>query len=124
MRQQAKLQFARQRQVAFQALLLPGDLLVQPGIFDRDRDLRGQGRHCAVVVVGKKSPFGVLQVQHSDDLIFVNQRHRQLRAGFRIQHDVARVLAHVRDQHRLPVTRGISHQPIPTGTSCLICMFS
>ncbi len=112
-RQQAKLQFARQRQVAFQSLLLPGDLLVQPRILNRDRDLRRQGRHRAVVIVGKKSPPGMLQVEHSDDFVFVNQRHGQLRAGLRIHHDVARVLADIRDQHRLPVPRGVTHQSIP-----------
>ena len=55
LRQQAKLQFARQRQVALQSLFLAGDLLVEPGVFKRDRDLRGQRGDRAFVVVGKKS---------------------------------------------------------------------
>ena len=106
------MQFARQRQVAFQALFLAGNFLVQPGIFNRDRDLSRQRGDRALVVVGKESALGVLQIEHADDFVFVDQRHRQFRAGLRIQQDVARIFADVGHQHGLPVTRGISHQAI------------
>ena len=114
-RQQTKLQFARQRQVAFQTLFLTGDLFIEPGIFDGDRHLRGQRRDRAFVVVGKKSAPGMFQIQHSNDFVFVNQGHGQFRAGFRIQQDISRIFVDVRHQHRLPVLHGIAHQRLCPG---------
>ena len=47
----------------------------------RDRNLGRQRGDGAVVVVGKESALGVLEIEHSDHFVFVNQRHRQFRAG-------------------------------------------
>ena len=112
LRQQTDLQLARQGQVALQALFLARNLFVQPGILDGDRNLRRQRGNGAPVILGEKSAASVFQVEHADHLIFVNQRNRQLGAGLRIELDVARIFAHIRDQHRVFVLRGISDQSL------------
>ena len=110
MRQQPELQFARQRQIALQTLLLPGNLLVQPRVLDRNRNLRRQRGQRALVIFGEISAARMLQIEHADHFFLVDQRHRQFRARLRIQQDVARILAHIRNQHRFLALRGISHQ--------------
>jgi hypothetical protein len=53
MRQQAKLQFARQGQIALQALFLPGNLFVQARIFNGDGQLRRERGQGALVILGE-----------------------------------------------------------------------
>ena len=82
----------------------------------RDGNLRGQRRHGALVVVGEKAAPRVLQIEHADHFVFVDQRHSQFRAGFRIEQDIARVLAHVGHQNACLVSRRIAHQAaVPEG---------
>jgi hypothetical protein len=47
MRQQAELQFARQCQIALQALFLAGNLLVQARVFNGDRNCAASVVRCA-----------------------------------------------------------------------------
>src|SRR5581483_7725416 len=112
LRKQAELKFARQRQVAFQAFFLTSDLLVQTRILDRNRNLCCQGGYRTHVVVGKKSAPGVLEVKHAKDLVFVDQWDRKLRAGFRIQRDIAGILADVRHKYRFFVLNCIADHAI------------
>ncbi len=78
-------------------------------VLDRNRNLRRQRRDRALVIFGEEPAPGVLQVQHADDLVFVDQRHRQLRPGFGIHGNVARIFADVRNQHGLLLLRRIAH---------------
>src|ERR1700756_2415951 len=112
-RQQPELQLARQRQVAVQPPLLPRDLFVQTRIFKRDGYLRRQSRDRPLMVFREKSPPRMLQVKHADDLVLVNERHRELRLGLRIRHHIARIFTHVRHQHRHLLGRRRSHQALP-----------
>src|SRR5882757_2082294 len=108
--QQPKLQLMRERQIAFEALLLFGDLLVEPGVLDRNRYLRCKCREGTLVIFGEISATGVLEIENSDHLFLVDERHRQLRPRFRIQQNVARIFADVRDQHRFFALGRIAYQ--------------
>ncbi len=110
LRQQAELQLARQRQVLLQALLLPRDALVQRRVLDGDGHLRRHGGHDANVVFVEVIAAGVLDVEHADHLVFVDQRNAKLGAGLGIGLDVARIFADIGHQHGLPVLRGIADQ--------------
>ena len=60
---QAELQLVGQGQVAFQTLLLPRNLFVEPGILDGDGDLGGQGGQRALVIFGEVAAAGVLKIE-------------------------------------------------------------
>src|SRR5260221_13345568 len=77
MRQQAKLKFARQCQIALQALLLTGNLLVQTRVFNGDGELRCQRGQGALVILGEIAAARMLDVDNSDDFLLVDQRKRQ-----------------------------------------------
>src|SRR5579864_6829366 len=61
------------------------------------------------MIVGEKSSSRVLEVQHSDHFILVDQRHRQLRPRLRIPSNVSRILIDVWNQYRLAVLPRITH---------------
>ena len=109
MRQQAKLQFARQCQIVFQPLLLPRDVLVEARVFNGNRHLRRERGQGALVILGEITAAGVLQIEDSDDLLLIDQRDRQLRARLRIHRDVALTLGHVRHQNPFLGLRRVSH---------------
>ena len=90
-------------QVVLQALLLLGDALVEPGVFNGDGDLRGQRDHGALVVFVEVVGAGVLHVEHADHLALVDQRHGHLRPRFGIDHVVAGVLAHIGHMDQPPL---------------------
>ena len=115
LRQETKLQFPSQCEVAFQTFFLTSDLLVEPGVLDGDRYLRGQSGHRTLMVFGKKSAPRMFQVQHPDHLVFVDQRHRQFRARFRVEPDITQILIDVGYQHGFPVLNGIAHQALTQG---------
>ena len=48
---------------------VPLEFLVQPGVFDRCRDLRREERQRMHILVREAGQFRALQVEHSDDLI-------------------------------------------------------
>ena len=85
--QQAQLHLARHGEVVLQALLLLGDALVEPGVFDGDGDLRGERGDGALVVFVEVVGAGVLDIEHADDFAFVDERHGHLRARLGIDHD-------------------------------------
>ena len=105
LRQQAKLQFARQRQIALQSPFLALDLFIQAGVFDGNCNLRGQRGHGALVIFGEESAPRVLQIEHANYFVLVDERNGQLRARFGIGLDVARIFADVGHQHRLLALR-------------------
>src|ERR1019366_122811 len=109
MRQQAKLQFARQCQIVFQPLLLPRDVLVEARVFNGNRHLRRERGQGTLVILGEITAAGVLQIEDSDDLLLIDQRDRQLRARLRIHSDVALTLGHVRHQDPFLGLRRVSH---------------
>ncbi len=109
MRQQAKLKFARQRQIAFQPLLLPGNLLVQARVFNCDRKLRGERGQGPLVILGEIAAACVLQIEDADYSFLVDQRNRQFRARLRIHRDVAVTLGNIRHQDCFLGLRGKSH---------------
>ena len=113
LRQQAILQFTRQGQIPLQAFFLAFNFFVKPGILQSNGNLRCQRRHGSPVVVGEESPASVFQVENSNDFVFVNQRHGQFGAGFRVHQNVARVFGYIRNQYRLLVLRGITHDSKP-----------
>ncbi len=110
-RQQAQLHLSRHLQVLLQPLLLLRDPLVQPRVFNRDRDLRGQRRQRALMVLVEGVRAGMLKLKHADDAVFINKRHDQLRACFRVFHVVASILADVRYMHQPPFRDRHAHQP-------------
>ena len=62
------------------------------------------------MVFGEVIAPRVLEVQHPDDRPFVDQRNAQLRLGLRVRHDVARVLADIRNQDGLLQLCRCSHE--------------
>src|SRR6516164_7127652 len=111
-RQQSELKLPRHRQVLLQPSLLLGNLLVELGILDGDRNLGGQGGHGPLVIIGKEAAARVLEVKYTNNLILVHQGYRQLRAGFRIERDVARILGDVSHQNGFLVLDGITHDTL------------
>ena len=59
---------------------------------------------------GEESASRVLQVEHTDHFVLIDERYRQFRSGLRIRLDVTRIFGDVRHQHRLPAFRGIAYQ--------------
>src|SRR5271165_411926 len=110
-RQQSELKLARKRQVLLQALFLARDLLVQRGVLNRDRHLCGQRGHDPHVVLGEVVTARMLDVENADHLVFIDQRNAQLRAGFRVRHDVAGIFTDIGDEYSLPMLSGVAHQP-------------
>src|SRR6476659_3100595 len=53
------------------------------------------------MVIGEEAAFSVFQIENTNDVVFVNQRYRQLRARLRVSFDVTRVLLHVAHEHCL-----------------------
>src|SRR5258708_4457997 len=109
-RQKMMLYFARHRQITLHALLFFGQAFIEAGIFNRGGDLGAERADDADVVLGEVSAACMLQVQHTDHFILVDERDHQLRPGLRIQVDVTRIFAYIRDHDRLTLLRGGSHQ--------------
>ena len=105
LRQKPSLQFARERKITLQPAFLALDFFVEARVFQCDRNLRGQCRHGALVVLGEESAAGVLEIEHADNFVFVDQRNGQLGACFGVGLDVARILVDIRNQHCLLVLR-------------------
>ncbi len=66
------------------------DALVEARVRDGDGDLRGQRGESALVVLVVVVDASVLEVDHADDLAFVDERDGQLGASLRVGRDVAR----------------------------------
>ena len=94
-RQQAELDLAGHGDIALQLALLAADGLVEAGIFDGDGDLGGEGGEDAHLLFMEEGGAGVFQVENADDAALVKERNDQLRAGFRVHGEVARVFADV-----------------------------
>ena len=110
-RQQPQLHLARHRDVALQLLLLPLHRLVEPCVFDRDRNLRGHGRQHPYMIFIEKSGARMLQVENADDAIFVEERNDQLRPRLSIHGQITLILEHVRHIDRTPLAHRRTHQP-------------
>ena len=82
LRQETKLQLACKVEVVLEALFLAGDALVEAGVLDGDGHLRRHGGHDADVLIVEISAPGVFDVEHADDLLFVDERHAQVPSGF------------------------------------------
>ena len=74
-RQQHGLQFEGGAQIFLHAPLALADFLVEPRIFDRDRDRRRQQAQRARMVFGEISDALAFQIHHADDAILHDQRH-------------------------------------------------
>jgi len=79
-------------------------------ILKRDRNLRRECGHGPLVLFGKEAAAGVLQIEHANHLAFVNEWDGQLRAGFRIGLDVARIFANVGHEHGLFAFGGCAYE--------------
>ena len=110
-RQKPQLDLARHREILLHPLFLKRHPLVEPRILDGDGDLRGQRDQRALVVFVEVIDPGMFEVEHADDRALVNERHHHLRAGLRIDHEVARILAHIPDMDEFALPHRRSHQP-------------
>ena len=72
MRQQTKLEFARQREIAFQPPFLPRNLLIQARVFDGDRKLRRQCGQGSLVIFSEVTAAGMLQIEYSNYFLLVD----------------------------------------------------
>ena len=113
--QQAELHFARHGDVALELLLLALDRLVEARVFNGDGDLRGQGGERAHVVFVEEAGARVLQIEHADDAVFVEERHDELGARLGIHREIALVLAHVGNIDRTPLAHRRADQPAGDG---------
>ena len=86
------------------------DRLVEPGVLDRDGGLAGQQRQDLHVALVEGVELGAFEIEHADAAILQQQRNHQLRPRVVDDLDVARILRHVRHQHRLLVQRGVADQ--------------
>ena len=77
MRQQAQLQLVCHLHVAFQSPLLSRDFFIQASILNGDGDLGRQRSHGTLVIFGEEPTFRMLQIEHADDFVFVDQRRGQ-----------------------------------------------
>ena len=71
-REQAELQFAREREITLQAALLACDFLVQSSILQSDSYLRRQRGHRTLVIFREKAAAGVFQIEHANHVVLVN----------------------------------------------------
>src|ERR1022692_2868786 len=70
---------------------------------------RGQSRHGALMLFGKKTAPGVLQVEHANHFSLVDKRDGQFGSRLRISLDIARILRDVGHEHRLLALCGGAH---------------
>ena len=89
-------------------MFLACDLLVELCVFDGNGDLRCQRRDGSFVVFVEKAASRVLQIEHADDLVFVNERYDQFGMGLGVERNVARIFTHIRYQHGLLLLRSIA----------------
>ena len=104
--QQAKLDFARHGDVAFELLLLPPDALVETRVLDGDGDLGGHGGEGADVVFVEEGSARVFEIEHADDSFLVEERHDEFRARFGVHGEIALILAHVGHVDGTPLAHG------------------
>ena len=117
-RQQDALELARGLEILIHALLALGDFFVQAGVFHRARDLLGQQRERALVILGKERDALAFDVQHAHDAVLHDQRNRQLRADARVRGDIARVGAGIEHAHRLARFHGRAGNALSPGECC------
>ena len=104
-------------ELAVHAGFVPRHLLIEPRVFQRNRQLCRQNRQRLDVLLGEVVQLGALQVEHAHHAILVDHRNGELRARFRIHHDVARVRGDVRHQHRLAQSRRSAHDALARGAA-------
>ena len=113
------LHLPRHRQVTLHALLFTRNALIEPRVFYRNGHLRRQRAHGAQMIFSEISAARVLQIEHADDLVLIDERHAKFRACLRIGFDVARVAIHIRCEHGLFALRGRTHQATANGNIML-----
>ena len=95
------LQALRGGELALHARFVLRQLLVQPRVFERYRQMRRQNHERLHVVFGEIIHLRAFEVEHAHNAALVNHRNRQLGPRLRIHHDVARIERHVRNANRL-----------------------
>ncbi len=104
-------------ELAVHAGFVPRHLLIEPRVFQRNRQLCRQNRQRLDVLLGEVVQLGALQVEHAHHAILVDHRNGKFRTRFRIHHGVARVRSDVRHQHRLAQSRRSTHDALARGAS-------
>src|SRR5262249_24503986 len=77
--------------------------------------LCGQSVESAHVIFGEVVSPSMLQVEHTDDFVFVDQRNAQFGARLRIHLDIARILRDIGNEYRFAVLGRVSDQALPHG---------
>ena len=72
--QQQRLQFAGGLEIGVHAALAVGDLLVEPGVFDRAGDLRREQSQRPHVLIGEEGDLYGFQVHHAHNAVAHDQR--------------------------------------------------
>src|SRR5262249_6946018 len=88
-------------QVAFKTGFIARNLLVKTGILQRDREVSCKNQERLHMVFAKGVKLWTLQVQDANNFAFVNHRNRELRARFRIDHQVSWIRRDIGSEHRL-----------------------
>ena len=110
-RQKRDLHALREPHLFLEPLLVGAYLLVEPSVLDRDRGLTGKQRQDLDVALRERVELGALQIDDADAAVLDQEGNRQLGAHVGNQLDVARVLRHVGDEHRLAMERRVADQP-------------
>src|SRR4051812_47849891 len=67
------------------------------------------------MLFGEKTSSCMLEIEHSHDLAFVNQRDRKLRARFRIGLNIARILGYIGNEDGFLGLGSLSHKSATQG---------
>ena len=104
-RHQRELDALRESQLLVDPLFSTPDFLVEPRVLDGHRRLAREQRQQLRVLLREGVELGALEVEHADAAILDQHRNDQFGSGVRDEVEVAGILRHVGDEHRLLVQR-------------------
>ena len=111
-RQQRDLDALGEAHFLFEPGFVGAQLLVEPRVLDRDGGLAREQRQDLDVPLAEGVELGTLEIDDADAAVLDEHRDRELRAHVGDDLDIARILRHIGDEHRLAMERGVADEAL------------